>query len=398
MLEALNKIPADPLLKLIGEFASDTRSNKVDVGVGVYRNAEGHTDVMKAVKMAEQRLVDEQPTKSYVGMAGDIAFVEELRKLTFGENFGNQSRLTGLQTPGGSGALRLAGDLIFRSNPEAKLWVGLPCWSNHIPIFEAAGLQVGTYKRFDIDRAEIDFNSVALSLALACTGDIILLQGCCHNPTGADFSVDEWEAIGDLCNKRGLIPLVDFAYQGLGQSLEADVLVLETLLKYVPEAFVTVSCSKNFGLYRERTGALFILAANQVQAEISRTNLFALARTNYSMPPDHGASIVRMILQNPELKTVWQQELNEMRERITAMRVALSTILMTVDPQYEFITRQQGMFSILPLTSGQIEALKIEHGIYMAGNGRINLAGLNKKSVINFGTGFKLLCHTTTLD
>lgn len=395
MLEVLNKTPADPLLKLIREFASDKRANKIDVGVGVYRNDAGHTDVMKAVKMAEQRLVDEQPSKSYVGMAGDVEFVDEIRKLTFGQISRGENRLTGLQTPGGSAALRLAGDLIYKSNPDAKLWVGLPCWSNHIPIFDAAGLKVETYKRFDIENAAIDFNSVMSSLALANAGDVILLQGCCHNPTGADFTADEWGAIGDLCNQLGLIPLVDLAYQGLGQSIEADNIGLDILLKRIPEAFVTVSCSKNFGLYRERTGALFVLASNHTQAEISRTNLFSIARTNYSMPPDHGASIVKMILQNPKERTVWRHELNEMRERIIAMRAALSNILRTVDSHYDFIMRQQGMFSILPLKSNQIEALKTDHGIYMASNGRINLAGLNKKTVIDFGTGLISILNET---
>ena len=294
-----------------------------------------------------------------------------------------------MQTPGGSGALRLAGDLIHRSNPSTRIWVGLPCWANHIPIFEAAGLKVETYKRFDLDTAEIDFQSVISSLARAKAGDVVLLQGCCHNPTGADFSSDQWKSIADVCNQMGLIPLVDFAYQGLGHSIEADVQGLDILLKRIPEAFVTVSCSKNFGLYRERTGALFVLASNHAQADISRTNLFSIARANYSMPPDHGASIVKLILQNSKERTAWRYELNQMRERIIYMRKALAKILKSVDERYEFITRQEGMFSILPLEPHQIGKLKTDHGIYMAGNGRINLAGLNEKTVAQFGHAFQ---------
>lgn len=391
MLESLTSIPPDPLLKLIGEFASDKRAHKIDLGVGVYRNAAGRTDVMKAVKRAEQKLIDEQPSKAYVGMAGDVEFVDEIRQLSFGRAFKGEGCLTGLQTTGGSAALRLAGDLIYRSNPEAKLWVGLPCWSNHIPIFQAAGLKVQTYKRYDLEKAQIDFETVMASLAGAKAGDVVLLQGCCDNPTGADLSADEWKTIADLCAQRGLTPLLDIAYQGLGQSLQADVSGAAILLQRVPEAFITVSCSKNFGLYRERTGALFVLASNPLEADISRANVFSIARTNYSMPPDHGGAVVKVILQNADLRAIWQSELNEMRARISLMRMALSDILTAFDARYDFLKRQQGMFSLLPLSPAQVSALKADHAIYMAGSGRINLAGLNEKTVAEFGVALKLV-------
>jgi len=389
MLETLNAIPADPLLKLIVEYSSDKRADKIDLGVGVYRNSKGRTEVMRAVKMAEQRLVDQQESKSYIGLAGDLEFVEEIRQLTFGKITRGENRLTGLQTPGGSAALRLASDLVFKSNPSARVWVGLPCWSNHIPIFKTAGLQVETYSRYEFDSASVDFDSVITSLASASAGDIVLLQGCCDNPTGADFSLKEWKAIADLCNQLELIPLVDFAYQGLGEGLEEDVAGLDILLSRIPEAMITVSCSKNFGLYRERTGALFVLATNHTQANIARTNLFSIARANYSMPPDHGAAIVRMILQNPEERTVWQVELTEMRDRIIQMRTTLVSELISIDERYDYIAKQRGMFSLLPLRPEHIDALRQKHGVYMASNGRINLAGLNKDSAFRFGEALR---------
>ena len=273
MLENLNRIPADPLLKLITAFAADKRTDKMDLGVGVYKNASGQTEVMQAVKRAEQTLVNEQESKSYVGLAGDMEFVEEIRKLTFGEFTRNENHLTGLQTPGGSAALRLAGDLIKRSNPDAKIWIGLPGWSNHIPIFEMAGLKLETYNRYDLETSSIAFDAVMSSLSAANRGDIILLQGCCDNPTGADFSLDEWKSLAELSNQIGLIPLIDLAYQGLGRGLEQDVAGLTTILGQIPEALVTISCSKNFGLYRERTGALFVLASNHTPVSYTHLTL-----------------------------------------------------------------------------------------------------------------------------
>lgn len=386
MLENLNAIPVDPLLKIIGEYAADERSDKIDLGVGVYKNADGQTTVMKAVKRAEQNLVDEQFSKSYIGLAGDMGFVEEIRKLTFGDIARGQNRLMGLQTPGGSGALRLAGDLIKKSNPAAKIWIGLPCWSNHIHIFKMAGLKIETYNRYDSETSSIAFDTIVSSLSAANHGDIILLQGCCDNPTGADFSLNQWKTLASLCNQFGLIPLVDLAYQGLGQGLTQDVAGLSTILDQIPEALITVSCSKNFGLYRERTGALFVLASDNAQSKIVRSNLFSLARAGYSMPPDHGAVVVRLILRNPETKEIWVSELDDMRERIITMRHSLAAHLEKLDGSYKFIRCQKGMFSLLPLRSDQIEHLRVKYGIYMAGNGRINIAGLNVAQIERFST------------
>ena len=387
MLENLFVVPSDPLLKLIGEFQNDQRAHKIDLGVGVYRNEQGQTPVMAAVKKAEQKLVDEQDSKAYIGLAGDIEFLDQMGYLVFGGIRPKKTRFAYLQTPGSSAALRLAGDIIKRSNPDATIWIGLPCWTNHLPIFEAARLNVKTYTYYNSKTRSANADTIYEALNRAGAGDIILLQGCCHNPTGADLSLSEWTEISRLCVKRGLIPLIDIAYQGLGRGLDEDLKGLNIIMEAVPEALVAVSCSKNFGLYRERTGALYVMAPTIEKAEVSLTNLFQLARTSYSMPPDHGAAIVRTILKTPELRQLWEDELADMRRRISENRAAV--IAGYGGGEFSYMENDQGMFSLLPLDEKQIASLRDQHAIYMAGNGRINLAGIRSEDIPRFTDALK---------
>ena len=362
----------DPLLELIGLFRADTRSGKIDLGVGTYRNEAGETPVMAAVKAAEQVLLETQRTKGYLGPEGDERFVEALVPIVFGSPAPYAGRLTGVQTPGGGGALRLGAELIAAARPGATVWLGAPTWPNHRPIFAAAGLQVAEYRQFDRDEQRFCFDDTLEVLSRAAVGDVVLLQGCCHNPTGADPSPAEWDQLAALMAGRGLVPFVDLAYQGLGDGLETDAEGARRVLAGVGEALLAYSCDKNFGLYRERTGALFVLGRDAHAAGIVRDNLLGLARVNWSMPPDHGAAAVRVILESDELASNWRAELATMRLRIAAVRGAL----VAADPGLAFLGRQRGMFSLLPMMPASVAELRRDHAIYMAGSGRINIAGL----------------------
>ncbi len=388
MFDALTPKPADPLLAIIGMFAADQRSHKIDLGVGVYRDMDGVTPVMRTVKVAEQRLLEQQTSKSYLGLAGDVGFVDCLGELAFDSDANWLARSFGLQTPGGSGALRLGTELIHASNPNGKIWLGTPSWGNHAPIFSAVGCEVVYYNYFDVTTQTLQFESMLDALSDAVAGDVVLLQACCHNPTGADLSLTQWQSISELCCAKGLVPFIDVAYQGLGVSLEVDLAGVNAMLSQVPEALVTVSCSKNFGLYRERTGALYVLSANVTEKANASSNAMALARTNYSMPPDHGAVVVRMILEDPELRAQWQQELVQMQSRIKGTRLRLAAAL---GDDHTYIMQQQGMFSTLNLTPEQIHSLREDQAIYMAGDGRINVAGFSGDEIERFAEAVRPL-------
>ncbi len=385
MLERLEQVPSDPLIELIGEYKRDLRDNKIDLGVGVYRDHLGNTPVMQAVKQAEQEILSSQISKSYLGLAGDPEFVEALRELTFKNT--DTARFTGLQTPGSSAALRVAGDLIKLSNADAKIWIGLPCWANHIPLFSRAGLKIETYNYYDASKNQVDRASTFSALNSADAGDFILLQGCCHNPTGTDFSSNDWHQLADLCLEKGLTPIIDIAYHGFGDGLDVDLANVHQFLASIPEAILTVSCSKSFGLYRERTGAIYIQGKNTKATNRARSNLLSIARTSYSMPPDHGAAIVRTILNQSNLRMMWQNELENMRLGIIATRKALVNSWGNDDAlDISYLNNDKGMFSLLPLNSTQISKLKLDHAIYMAGNGRINIAGLQGRDVERFAS------------
>lgn len=375
--------PSDALLALIGMYAADPRAQKIDLGVGVYKDEGGLTPVFAAVKAAEARLLAEQPTKAYVGPEGDIGFFEALVPIVFGDT-ALRARLCGLQTPGGTGALRLGAELIARNNPDAAIHVGGPTWPNHAPIFAAARLAMRQHRHIDLTTQELCFDDVLAALQGAVPGDVVLLHGCCHNPTGADFSTDQWEVLGALMAKRGLLPFIDLAYQGLGVSLDDDAAGVRIVARHCPELMVAYSCDKNFGLYRERVGALFILAAEPEAAAVVQSNLLSLARANWSMPPDHGAAVARIVLENADLHAQWLAELDEVRTRIDAMRQGLAAL----DPALAFIGRQKGMFSTLPLAPDQVKAMREDHAIYMAGSGRINIAGLTPAKLAPLAAAF----------
>jgi len=381
MFERLEPKPADPLLAIIGMYAADDREEKMDLGVGVFRDSVGATPVMQVVKAAERRLVEAQESKAYVGLSGDLEFVECMYQLAFGANSALRERCVGLQTPGGSGALRLAADFIQRSKPDANVLVGTPTWDNHGPILDAAGLASKRYQYFNVAEQVLDFESMVGALATASAGDVVLLQGCCHNPTGADLSLEQWQRVAQLCGERGLLPFIDVAYQGLGSSLGSDLDGVNALLAAVPEALVTVSCSKNFGLYRERTGGLYIFCENQSMAQVAQSNVLSLARASYSMPPDHGAVIVRTILQDAALTQQWQAELARMQQRMQGIRGQLADAL---GNSKGAIASQKGMFSTLNLSPETITMLREKHAIYMASSGRINIAGFKDADVERF--------------
>lgn len=369
--------PADALLGLIALYQADERPGKIDLGVGVFRDDWGRTPVMRAVKAAEARLLRDQQTKSYLGAEGDVRFTELLAQVAFGAG---ADRLTGVQTPGGTGALRLGAELIARSRPGATVWIGAPTWPNHAPIFRDAGLGIETHRFFDVANAAIDFDGMIEDLAGAQPGDVLLLHGCCHNPTGASFTGEQWREIAQLCEARALLPFIDLAYQGLGDGLDADAAAMRGLLRALPEAVIAYSCDKNFGLYRERVGALWVQSDANA---LVRGNLLALARSLWSMPPDHGAAVVRLVLDDEALRADWIAELGAMRARINGLRAALAAS----HPHLAAIGDQRGMFALLPLGPDAVETLRRQHGIYMAGNGRINIAGLTLDTIPAFVSG-----------
>ncbi len=377
MFAALSTQPADPLLALIGLFQADPRPGKIDLGVGVYRDGEGRTPVFRAVKQAERVLWETQDTKSYVGPEGDGAFLERLWRLAGG---GAKVPVAGVQTPGGSGALRLAAELV-RAAGSKRIWLGLPSWPNHAGIFNATGLPIETYRFFDRTSQALLFDEMMGALNRAEAGDVVLLHACCHNPTGARLAARQWDDIAEVLARRGLIPLLDLAYQGLGEGVDADTAGLRRVVAAVPEALIAVSSSKSFGLYRERTGAIFAVAASQSDADAARSNLVSLARSSYSMPPDHGAAIVRTILGDAELTRQWSDELDDMRCRLASIRRALAAGLQSVWPATAAIAEQDGLFSLLALTEAQVLDLRQRYGIYMPVSGRINIAGLNMTQV-----------------
>ena len=380
LFDKLQPVSADALLALIGMYRADPRPDKIDLGVGVYRDSTGATPVMRAVKAAEAELVRNQPTKAYIGPEGDQRYTDLLADIVLGTAVAGSDRITGVQTPGGTGALRLGADLLARAGMSGSVWIGTPTWPNHAPIFAAAGLKVAPHAYYDRATASLDFAAMLADLEAARSGDVLLLHGCCHNPTGTGYTVDEWRALADLCVTRGILPFLDLAYQGLGDGMEQDAAGLRIVTNAVPEALVAYSCDKNFGLYRERVGVLWALSATRPSTEAVRGNLLALARSLWSMPPDHGAAVVRLILENPGLSAIWRTELDEMRTRICDLRGALAA----AEPRLAPLARQRGLFAILPIDRAAVAALRTENGIYMADSGRINIAGLRLETIPAF--------------
>jgi len=377
MFQSLPEAKADAILQLLALFREDKRENKVDLGVGVYKDEAGATPVMTAIKKAEKQLLDTQDTKSYVGPIGSRPFCSAMVSQVFGKD-ADTDRIRCAQSAGGSGALRILSDMLRKIRPNAKVWVSDPTWPNHVPLLTAAGFELERYQYYDRSTNSVTFDQMIDTLSSAPENDIVLLHGCCHNPTGADLNLDQWKAVADVCEKRSLFPFVDFAYQGFGDGLEEDAQAIRYLAGRMPEMVVAASCSKNFGLYRERAGAALILAENSVNADRALGMLAGVIRSNYSMPPDHGANISNIVLSDPELNAEWQSELNAMRNRMISLRVAFAAAMRkrSNSADFDFITEQKGMFSRLPLNTEQIETLRVDHGIYIIGDGRINIAGL----------------------
>jgi len=378
--QTLTRPAPDKILALVAAFREDPRDGKIDLGVGVYKDASGNTPVMRAVKAAERRIVEEQATKVYTGLAGDAGFGEALSSLVLGDD-APRDRLAMAATPGGTGAVHQALELIRLANPNATIWLSDPTWPNHPAITKHVGLRQRYYRYFDPETRAVEFDAMMSDLAEVAAGDAVVLHGCCHNPTGANLTLPHWEAVADLLAERGAVAFVDIAYQGFGDGLEADAAGLRTLIGRVPEALVAVSCSKNFGIYRERTGLL--IAATDGPSKVMQGNLNTLNRLNYSFPPDHGARVVQTILGDAELRADWAAELEEVRGSMLGLREQLAGELRerTGSDRFGFLGAHRGMFSLLGATPEQVEAMRADHGVYMVGDSRMNIAGLNRETV-----------------
>lgn len=383
MFEKLEALPADAILRLIAEYTEDPRQEKIDLGVGVYRDAGGETPVLASVKEAERRLVATQATKAYIGSGGNPAFNRAMQALVFGEAGDGSDRLVTLQTPGGSGSLRVAAGLILRARPDVRVWASDPTWANHVPLLGGAGVRLEKYPYYRAGEAAVRFDEMLDALKRVPEGDIVLLHGCCHNPTGMDLTPEQWRETAAVIASRRLVPFVDVAYQGFADGLEEDAFPVRHLVEQVPEVIVSASCSKNFGLYRERVGTLSMLSADAATSAIVRSQALNVVRTMYSMPPDHGAAIVACILDDPELRSEWLKELAGMRDRLREMRALLAEALADTAPGHDFshIVRARGMFSFLGIAPAQVERLKREFGIYMVDSSRINVAGVTRANV-----------------
>ncbi len=383
MFETLRALPPDAILVLIGEHQSDQRENKIDLGIGVYRDESGQTPILGSVKKAERHVVETQATKCYLGSGGNHGFNDAIQALIFGEQASSDERITTFQTPGGSGSLRVAAGLIMRSKPDATMWASDPTWANHVPLLGSAGLELKSYPYYDAEKNNICFEEMLETLNRVPGGDLVLLHGCCHNPTGMDLNRDQWQAVTDVVVERDLIPYIDIAYQGFADGLEDDAYPVRLLFERVAEMIVSSSCSKNFALYRDRVGSLSIISRDGTTSGTVRNQALNIVRTMYSMPPDHGAAVVSHILNDSDLRKEWLAELTAMRERLQDMRALLGAALRDAAANHDFshIERAYGMFSYLGLSPEQVERLKKDAGIYMVNSSRINIAGITKDNV-----------------
>ena len=378
-LADLPPVQSDSLLQLIALCNADPRPDKIDVGVGVFRDSAGNTPILKVMKEAEQRLLDTQVTKADLGSAGDKRFAELLRPVLLGHHASDE-RILGVQTPGGCGALRLGFELIATMSPDAHVLVGTPTWPNHPPIIQAVGLEVEEYPYYERGQGAIRFEDMLAALDGARSGDVALLHGCCHNPTGADLSEDQWREVVRAVAERELIPFIDIAYQGFGRGLEEDAFGVRLMLDACDEVIIAQSCDKNFSCYRDRVGSLFIKTGSAEATATAMAHVFQRAREMWSMPPDHGAACAHIILEDPELHARWLVELEAMRDRINAVRQRIAA----ADPRLAFIGKQFGMFSMLPLSKEQVHKLRSDHAIYMADSGRFNVVGMGDDQLDRF--------------
>lgn len=377
--------PADPILGLTDAFKADPRAEKVNLGVGIYKDESGQTPILKSVKLAERKLLDTETSKSYLGIDGVQAYNSAVQTLLFGADHTviEAGRAVTAQAPGGTGSLRVAAEFVVRNTDSRAIWVSNPTWANHNNIFESAKLTVKQYRYYDAATHGMDFDAMLADLDGAVAGDLVLLHGCCHNPTGIDLNLAQWEVIAQLCLEKELVPLFDFAYQGFGAGVEEDAQGLRVVANVVPELIIANSFSKNFGLYNERIGAVTVVAKCRETAEIAFSQVKSTIRGNYSNPPAHGALIVATILADGTLRTLWESELQQMRERIAQMRVLFVEMLKAegVEQDFSFISTQNGMFSFSGLNKAQVGRLRDEFGIYIVGSGRISVAGMTKDNM-----------------
>jgi len=383
LFETLERKPPDAILKLIGEYAKDTRDNKIDLGVGVYRDTAGDTPIFAAIKKAEQRLVDTQASKAYLGSRGAADYCDAIQALAFGDKAAGDARVVTLQTPGGSGALRVAAGVIMRANPDTTVWVSDPTWNNHVPLLGSAGIRLESYPYYDTDSNSLRFAAMLEVIDKAAPGDVVLMHGCCHNPTGMDLAPDQWDQVTEVVIERGLVPFIDIAYQGFAVGLDEDAYAVRTMFGRVPEMVVASSCSKNFGMYRDRVGSLTLVSADADTAATVSSQALNIVRTMYSVPPDHGGAAVTLILNDPALRDDWTAELAEMRERMKEMRKLLVAGLAEAAPERDFshIERANGMFCYLGVSPQQVARLKQDFGIYLVDTGRINVCGITGANV-----------------
>ena len=382
MFEALKPLPADGILALMQMFRDDPRQDKIDLGVGVYKDANGVTPIMRAVKSAERTLWETQDTKVYTGLAGDPAFADAMIDLVLGGAVARDT-VAAVATPGGTGAVRQAFELVRMARPEARVFVSDPTWPNHISILGYLGMNITRYRYFAEESRGVDFDGMIADLKTAKKGDVVLLHGCCHNPTGANLNLTEWQAVIDVLLETGAVPMIDIAYQGFGEGLDEDAAATRLVAAAVPECIIAASCSKNFGIYRERTGLLMVVSHDTAAQALNQQTLAFLNRQNYSFPPDHGARLVTMILTDDALRADWMAELEEVRTSMLALRQQLADELQRLSgsDRFGFLAQHRGMFSRLGASPEQVAALRDKNGIYMIGDSRMNIAGLNARTI-----------------
>ena len=382
MFETLKPQPADKILALVQKFKEDPRPQKIDLGVGVYKNAEGVTPVMRAVKAAEHQLWQDETTKSYVGLTGDPAFSDGMIQMVLGDAV-PRGAVAAAATPGGTGAVRQAFELARLANPDVRVFVSNPTWPNHVSMLRYLGIEMVPYRYFDEATCGVDFEGMTADLAQAKAGDVVLLHGCCHNPTGANLNTTQLQSVVDLLAKSGATPMIDIAYQGFGDGLEEDAAATRLIAASLPETIIAASCSKNFGIYRERTGLLMAISQDVSKQLVTQGTLAYLNRQNFSFPPDHGARLVTIVLNDPALCADWKAELEQVRLGMLDLRQSLATELQSRagSDRFGFLAQHRGMFSRLGTTPDMVERLRVEHAIYMVGDSRMNIAGLNATSV-----------------
>ena len=382
MFELLKSQPSDKIMELMVLYSEDSRADKLDLGVGVYKDANGITPIMKAIKESERSLLENQISKSYVGLLGSLEFCKEINYLVLNNEI-EEKRLACAQTPGGTGAIHQLLLLLRSTGFSGTVWISDPTWPNHEAILKHLGLKLKKYAYFDEETCEVDFDKMQRDMNNVQQQDVVILHGCCHNPTGANLSLDQWRVLSNTFKEKRVLPLIDLAYQGFGDGLTEDTEGLRKMMAEVPEAMVAVSCSKNFGVYRDRVGVAIAMSENQNQKLVALDNLKSLNRLTFSFPPDHGAAVVNQILKDKSLKKLWKEELEQMRIHMLSLRKSLAQSLAreTNSDRFNFVERHRGMFSKLGLTETQVETLRAENGIYMVSDSRINIAGLRHEII-----------------